>query len=163
MNKSNDNYVDLLAQNDDVRAAVRVTEVTGTRTVFTREGRNVAILLSWDEYLALAETVRLSADPRRIEHIRAADDEIARTGGALPDEIDAETVRIAQSVALPDDPDVRGALAAVAANPIAGAPLFDPLRGFWVYRQDRVRIVYRVSRDGSTAGVVLIDLAEEPS
>ncbi|HEU5161538.1 MAG TPA: hypothetical protein VFV54_00185, partial [Thermoanaerobaculia bacterium] len=102
-----------------------------------------------------------SADPGRIERIRAADDEITRTGGALPDEIDAETIRIAQSVALPDEADVRSALAAVAANPIAGAPLFDPLRGFWVYREDRARIVYRVSRDGSTAGVVLIERVEE--
>lgn len=163
MNKNHVNYLDLLAQHDDVRAAVRVTEVTGTRTVFTREGSNVAILLSWDEYVALAETVRLSGDPGLIERLRAADEAIARTGGALPDAIDAETIRVAPGAAIPDDPAALGALAAVAANPIAGAPLFDPLRGLWVYRAGRARIVYRVSRDGGMAGVVLIDLVEEES
>jgi PHD/YefM family antitoxin component YafN of YafNO toxin-antitoxin module len=76
-----DNYVDLLGANDEVRSAVRVTEVTGVRTVFTKEERRVAILLSWDEYLALAETVRLGGDARRIERIRAADAELARSGG----------------------------------------------------------------------------------
>ncbi|HEY0590594.1 MAG TPA: hypothetical protein VGF40_02410 [Thermoanaerobaculia bacterium] len=81
MKKSNDNYVDLLEQSDAVRAAVRVTEVTGVRTVFTREARSVAILLSWDEYVALAETVRLAGDAGRLERIRKADEEIARTGG----------------------------------------------------------------------------------
>ncbi len=81
MKNSTDNFVDLLAQSEDVRAAVRVTEVTGVRTVFTRAERNVAILLSWDEYVALAETVRLAGDAGRLERIRKGDEEIARTGG----------------------------------------------------------------------------------
>ena len=163
MTNSNVNHVDLLAQHEDVRAAVRVTEVTGTRTAFTREGRNVAILLSWDEYVALAETVRLSGEPGRIERIREADEAITRTGGVLPDDVAVENVRVAPGATMPDDPAARRALEALAANPIAGAPLFDPLRGFWVYRDGRARIVYRVSRDGGMAGVVLIDLVEDES
>lgn len=87
MKNSNDNYVDLLAQTEDVRSAVRVTEVTGVRTIFTRDERNVAILLSWDEYLALAETVRLAGDPERLGAIRAADEELARSGGVPLEEI----------------------------------------------------------------------------
>lgn len=55
------------------------------------------------------------------------------------------------------------ALGTIGDNPIAGAPLFEPLRGFWVVREGRVRIVYRVSRDGSMAGIVLVDIAEEGS
>ena len=81
-----------------------------------------------------------------------------------------ENVRIAPAAAAAWDAfsaaekdAARRALAAVAANPIAGAPLFEPLRGFWVYREDAVRIVYRVSRDGGMAGVVLLDRAEEIS
>jgi PHD/YefM family antitoxin component YafN of YafNO toxin-antitoxin module len=80
---TNDRYnrVDLLGATDEVRSAVRVTEVTGVRTLFTKEDRPVAILLSWDEYLALSETVRLGGDAGRLERIRAADAELTRTGG----------------------------------------------------------------------------------
>ena len=82
--------------------------------------------------------------------------------------MNAENVRIAPgaaeewpSLAEPDREAARRALAAIASNPIAGVPLFEPLRGFWVYAEDAVRVVYRVSRDGTMAGVVLIDRAEE--
>lgn len=85
--KAADNFIDLLAQSDEVRAAVRATEVTGVRTVFTREGRKVAILLSWDEYVGLAETVRLAGDAERLERIRRADEEIARSGGVPLEEV----------------------------------------------------------------------------
>ncbi|HEY0592264.1 MAG TPA: hypothetical protein VGF40_10890 [Thermoanaerobaculia bacterium] len=169
MKKRNDNYVDLLAQPEEVRTAVRVTEVTGVRTVFTREQRNVAILLSWDEYVALAETVRLAGDPGRLAAIRKNDDEIARTGGVpLEEAVSAGTVLLAAEAAsalrglagAARDAALR-ALGAIAANPIAGAPLFEPLRGIWVFREDRIRIVYRVSHDGNMAGVVLVEAAEE--
>jgi mRNA-degrading endonuclease RelE of RelBE toxin-antitoxin system len=82
----------------------------------------------------------------------------------------AETVRLAkaaveqwQALSGRDREDARQALQRLADNPISGAPLFDPLRGFWVAREGAVRIVYRVSRDGSMAGVVLIDTLQEPS
>lgn len=171
MKMNNDNLVDLLDSPDPLRDAVRVTEVTGVRTVFTREGRSVAILLSWDEYVALAETVRLAGDAARLAAIREADEELSRSGGTPLDESDAHgTVRLAtrasgalEGLSGADRESSTRALERIAENPIAGAPLFDPLRGFWVVRAGGIRLVYRVSRDGSMAGVVLIDRAEETS
>lgn len=36
------------------------------------------------------------------------------------------------------------ALETIDENPIAGAPLFDPLRGCWSYRVHHLRIVYQI-------------------
>lgn len=36
------------------------------------------------------------------------------------------------------------ALEAIDEDPIAGAPLFEPLRGLWSYRAEHLRIVYRI-------------------
>jgi hypothetical protein len=84
--------------------------------------------------------------------------------------LSSETLRIApgaadawRSLAEPDRDAARRAFAAIASNPISGAPLFEPLRGLWVYAEDAVRIVYRVSADGTMAGIVLIDRVEEGS
>ncbi|HKS24696.1 MAG TPA: type II toxin-antitoxin system RelE/ParE family toxin [Thermoanaerobaculia bacterium] len=45
-------------------------------------------------------------------------------------------------------PEERGmamrALEAIDEDPIAGAPLFEPLRGLWSYRAEHLRIVYRI-------------------
>ena len=62
-----------------------------------------------------------------------------------------DRLRIAESVepqwrALNDDQRarVRRALEIIDENPIAGAPLFEPMRGYWSYRIDGLRIVYRI-------------------
>jgi mRNA-degrading endonuclease RelE of RelBE toxin-antitoxin system len=39
---------------------------------------------------------------------------------------------------------VRDALEAIDEDPILGAPLFEPLRGYWSYRAGHLRIVYRI-------------------
>ena len=39
---------------------------------------------------------------------------------------------------------VRAALEVIDEDPIVGAPLFEPLRGYWSYRAGHLRIVYRV-------------------
>jgi mRNA-degrading endonuclease RelE of RelBE toxin-antitoxin system len=39
---------------------------------------------------------------------------------------------------------VRTALEKIDEDPIAGAPLFYPLRTYWSYRIDELRIVYRI-------------------
>jgi mRNA-degrading endonuclease RelE of RelBE toxin-antitoxin system len=39
---------------------------------------------------------------------------------------------------------VREALQRIDDDPIAGAPLFDPLKGLWSYRTGALRIVYRI-------------------
>jgi mRNA-degrading endonuclease RelE of RelBE toxin-antitoxin system len=39
---------------------------------------------------------------------------------------------------------VRNALATIADDPIIGAPLLEPLRGYWSHRVDALRIIYRI-------------------
>lgn len=36
------------------------------------------------------------------------------------------------------------ALKIIDDNPIAGAPLFEPLKGLWSYRVGELRIIYRI-------------------
>jgi mRNA-degrading endonuclease RelE of RelBE toxin-antitoxin system len=42
---------------------------------------------------------------------------------------------------------VRKTLEIIDEDPIIGAPLFDPLRGYWSYLADGLRIVYRIVAD----------------
>ena len=42
---------------------------------------------------------------------------------------------------------VRKALEKIDDDPIIGAPLFDPLRGYWSLPVDGLRIVYRIVAD----------------
>ena len=71
----------------DVRQLVAECEVSGKRTVFARDGRPVAILISHDEYLALRETIEVSnnADLRR--QIEIAEDEVKRGAMMLPEDL----------------------------------------------------------------------------
>ncbi len=39
---------------------------------------------------------------------------------------------------------VRKALESIDEDQIIGAPLFEPLRGYWSYRTDHLRIIYRL-------------------
>jgi PHD/YefM family antitoxin component YafN of YafNO toxin-antitoxin module len=74
----------------DVRQLVAECEVSGKRTLFARDGRPVAILISHDEYLALRETIEVSnnADLRR--QIETADDEVKRGAMMLPEDLFVE-------------------------------------------------------------------------
>ena len=65
----------------ELRELVAACEVAGQKTHFTRDGRVVAVLVSWDEYLSLRETVEIAADPAEISAIGRAEDELRR--GAL--------------------------------------------------------------------------------
>ena len=65
-----------------------------------------------------------------------------------------DRLRIAESVepqwkTLTDDEraTVRKSLEIIDEDPIIGAPLFDPLRGYWSYLTDGLRIVYRIVAD----------------
>ena len=65
-----------------------------------------------------------------------------------------DRLRIVESVepqwkALSDDERaaVRKALETIDDDPIAGAPLFDPLKGYWSFHVDGLRIVYRIVAD----------------
>jgi PHD/YefM family antitoxin component YafN of YafNO toxin-antitoxin module len=79
--------LELLDLPPDVRQLVAECEVSGKRTVFARDGRPVAILISHDEYLALRETIEVSnnADLRR--QIETAEDEVKRGAMVLPEDL----------------------------------------------------------------------------
>ena len=70
-----------------MRQLVAECEISGKRTVFSRDGRPVAILLSHDEYLALRETIDIAnnADLRR--QIETAEDEVKRGAMMLPEDL----------------------------------------------------------------------------
>jgi len=52
----------------------------------------------------------------------------------------------------------RGALVAIDEDPIAGAPLFEPLRGYWSFRADGLRIIYRIVAEARF--VVILSIAK---
>ena len=59
--------IDLLDLPEDSRDLVRECEAQGARTVFERNGRPVAVLVSYDEYMALRETIEIANDPMSAE------------------------------------------------------------------------------------------------
>ena len=139
-----------------MRELVGECELTGKRTLFTRGGRPVVALVSHDEYLALRETVEIANDIALRTQIDAAEDETKRGALLLAEELTGkrsgeDRLRLTESVErtwqLLSDDDRKAAEAALAViddDPIAGAPLFEPLRGLWSLRRDGLRIVYRI-------------------
>jgi PHD/YefM family antitoxin component YafN of YafNO toxin-antitoxin module len=79
--------LELLDQPADVRDLVGECELTGKRTVFERDGRAVAILLSHDEYLALRETIAIGNDATLRERIDRAEQEVRRGALLLPEDL----------------------------------------------------------------------------
>ena len=73
-----------------VRELVGECELTGKRTLFVRDDRAVAILASYDEYLALRETVDIANDTALRERIDAADEQIRRNQMLLPEDLFVE-------------------------------------------------------------------------
>jgi len=53
------------------------------------------------------------------------------------------------------------ALETIDEDPIAGAPLFEPLRGLWSYRAEHLRIVYRIVAEARF--VVILSIARAAS
>ena len=51
------------------------------------------------------------------------------------------------------------ALETIDEDPIAGAPLFEPLRGLWSYRAEHLRIVYRIVAEARFVVVLSIGRA----
>lgn len=75
-----------------------------------------------------------------------------------------DRLRIAERVAADWSalsPDERAtalrALETIDEDPIAGAPLFEPLRGLWSYRAEHLRIVYRIVAEARF--VVILSIA----
>jgi len=51
------------------------------------------------------------------------------------------------------------ALERIDEDPIVGAPLFEPLRGYWSYRAAHLRIVYRLAPEARFVVVLSIGRA----
>ena len=79
--------VEILDLASEARELVRDCEITGTRTVFTRNGREVAILVSHDEYLALRETIEIAGDVALREQIAAGEEEVTRNALMLVEDL----------------------------------------------------------------------------
>ncbi len=79
--------LEILDLSDAVREIVGECELTGKRTLFQRNGRPVAILASYDEYVALRETIAITADATLRERLDAADEEIRRGAMLLLEEL----------------------------------------------------------------------------
>jgi PHD/YefM family antitoxin component YafN of YafNO toxin-antitoxin module len=127
-------HLDVLDLPEDSRDLIRECEAKGTRTVFERNGRPVAVLVSHDEYMALRETIEIANDSLLFARIAEADAEEPEQRGRY------ERLRFARSCAAIYD----AALRRIELDPIAGAPLFEPLKGLWSYRTDELRIVYKI-------------------
>jgi mRNA-degrading endonuclease RelE of RelBE toxin-antitoxin system len=54
---------------------------------------------------------------------------------------------------------VLAALEIIDEDPIIGAPLFEPLRGYWSYRAGHLRIVYRLAPEARFIVVLSIGRA----
>jgi len=70
--------IDILDLPPDVRELVGECELTGRRTLFTRNGRPVVALVSHDEFLALRETIDIANDSVLREQIAQGDEEAGR-------------------------------------------------------------------------------------
>lgn len=126
--------IDVLDLPEDSRDLIRECDATGARTVFERNGRPVAMLISHDEYQAMRETLDIANDPLVYARLAAADEEETETRGRY------ERLRFAKSV----EPIFHAALRTIELDPIAGSPLFEPLKGLWVYRTEDLRILYKI-------------------
>lgn len=141
--------VDVLDLPDGARELVGECEITGRQTIFQRDGRSVAILISYDEYVALRETIEIAGDAKLREKLTVAETEVAKG------EIDEPAVRVPNDrlripdstvadIAAIDANLIRAAFEKIDEDPIIGAPLFDPYRGWWSYRTEQLRVIYRI-------------------
>ena len=79
--------LELLQAPPGVKELVAECEVTGQRTVFLRNERPVAILISHDEYLALHESIDIAGDADHRALIERAEEEVARGAMMLPEDL----------------------------------------------------------------------------
>lgn len=148
--------IDILDLPDALRTTVHECELTGMQFVFERDGRPAAILTSYDEYMALRETIAIANDARLRAMMKLADDQATRGEFDLFENL--ERLRIPDAVKVPDE--ARDALHKIDDDPIAGAPLFEPLRGVWSWRVDALRIVYRIVAEAKYVLILAIVKAE---
>ena len=153
--------IDLLDLPEETRDLIRETATKGDRTFFERDGRPVAVLVSYDEYLALRETIEIANDSLLFARIAEADDE-------TPVEADKRLPRLRITRAGQEGLDalsgterklVLSTLVRINDNPIAGAPLFEPLKGLWSHRSGELRIIYKIVADARIVVILSITRA----
>ncbi|HEX8169224.1 MAG TPA: type II toxin-antitoxin system prevent-host-death family antitoxin [Thermoanaerobaculia bacterium] len=147
------NRVEILDLADDARELVRQCEVSGSQTLFERNGRPVAVLVSYDEYLALRETIEIANDALLFARLAEADQQAEE--GQLEEVDGLPRLRLVQNVKL--DESVRAAFARIDDDPIAGAPLFEPLKGLWSYRDGTLRVIYRIVAEARFVVILALD------
>jgi antitoxin YefM len=164
--------LDILEQPENVRALIGECELTGRRTVVERQGRPVAVLISYDEYMALRETIDISNDADLREAIARADAEVQRGAVLLTEDLfekrlGNDRLRVAEEaerdwLALADHERdaVRATLERLDEDPIVGAPLFEPLRGLWSHRSGHLRVIYRIMPEARF--IVILSIARTP-
>ncbi|WP_155373307.1 type II toxin-antitoxin system Phd/YefM family antitoxin [Catellatospora vulcania] len=71
------NTAPLTEVRDNLREVVDTVVNTGGEYIITRHGKNVAVILSYDEYEALVETLNILSDDATMAAIREAEAELA--------------------------------------------------------------------------------------
>ena len=153
---------------EETRRLVGECELTGNRTIFERNERPVAMLVSYDEYLALRETIDVANDAAIREAIDASEAAVAKNALLLPEELNErrmanDRIRLAepveaqwQALAEHEQAAIGEALAVIDEDPIAGAPFFEPLRGLWSHRVGHLRLIYRIVAEARFVVIVFI-------
>ena len=139
--------LDVLDLSEDARDLIRECEAKGTHTIFERGGRPVAVLISYDEYTALRETIEIANDSLLFARLAEADEEEVEQRGRY------EWLRFAKSAA----PIYDAALRRIEFDPICGAPLFEPLKGLWSVRTEGLRIIYKIRAEERMVVVLAIE------
>ena len=85
-----DRTIDILDLAPDVRELVGACELTGKRILFTRNGRPVVALVSYDEYVALRETIDIAGSVALRTAIEAGEEELKRNALLLPEDLFGE-------------------------------------------------------------------------
>ena len=78
------------ATDSSIREALTECGLTGRRALFLRNGRPVVALVSYDELVALEETIAIAGDPDLMARIRSADEAATANRLMLPEELDVE-------------------------------------------------------------------------
>jgi len=85
-----DRVVEIADLDPIMRQALAECELTGKRSLFLRNGRIVATAVSWDEYLALRETIGLATDAAFRQRLASRDEQIRANDLLAPEDLFVE-------------------------------------------------------------------------
>ena len=80
---------------------VRETDRTFDRVIITRGGHPAAVLLAYDDYDGLQETIEILSDPEMVKKIREGQEDIRAGRTVSLEELDRELAREASTEAQP--------------------------------------------------------------